>query len=112
LHFELISWSIVSALLEISFSLPYSNGIRQRTARRLGRRAAKRHKNGTTMAQHRGLSGAAAAAYRGKVSNISDLCAKFCGNFFCGGTISPPMALIWGKKPGKNGRLLRKTVEY
>jgi len=33
-------------------------------------------------------------------------------NFFCGGAISPPRALIWDKKPGKNRRLLRKSVEY
>jgi len=32
--------------------------------------------------------------------------------FFSSGTISPPMALISDKKPGKNGRLFRKTMEY
>jgi hypothetical protein len=32
--------------------------------------------------------------------------------FFRRGTILPPRALIWGKKPGKNERLLRKTGEY
>ena len=32
--------------------------------------------------------------------------------FFCSGTIWPPMALISGKNSAKNGRFLRKTVEY
>jgi hypothetical protein len=32
--------------------------------------------------------------------------------FFCGGTISPPMALISEKKLSKKGRLIRKTGEY
>jgi len=102
LNLERLSRSSVSALLEISFSLLYSSGIRQRTARRWGRWAAMRHINGTTMAQCWGLSGAAAAASRGKVSNISNFCEKCCGIFFWGGTILPPMALISGKRPGKN----------
>jgi hypothetical protein len=110
--FELISWSIVLALLEISCSPAYAIGNRQRTARRWGRLSEMRHKNGTIMAQTGDQSRNAAAANRGKVSNISNFCGKCCGNFFCSGTISPPMALISGKEPGKNGRLLRKTEEY
>jgi len=49
--FELISGSILPSLLEISFSLPYTSVIRQGTACRGGRRAAKRHINGTNMEQ-------------------------------------------------------------
>jgi hypothetical protein len=50
-NFELISRSTVSALLEISCSLPYSSGIRQQTARCLARLTDMRPINGTTMAQ-------------------------------------------------------------
>jgi hypothetical protein len=107
-HFELISWSTVSSLLEISCSLPYAIGIRQLTACRWGREAEMRHKNGTIMAQTGGLSGSVSAASRNKVSNISNFFETCGGNFFRAGTISPPMALISGKKAGKNDRFLRK----
>ena len=57
----------------------------------------KRHQ----MAQNMVYSGTAAAANRGKMKNISNFGETCCENFFCSGTISPPMALIWVKKPGK-----------
>jgi hypothetical protein len=48
-----------------------------------------------------GFNGAAAEASRGKVRNINNFGERCCGNFFRAGTIWPPMALIFGKKPGK-----------
>ena len=56
--------------------------------------------------------GAAAAASRSKVSNISNFCETCCGNFFVAAQFRPPRALISGKKMSKKSRLLRKTVEY
>jgi hypothetical protein len=71
-----------------------------------------RHKNGTTTEQTGDQGRNAAAASGRKMGNINKFCEKCCGNFFCSGTILPPMALVWDKKLSKKGRLLRKTVEY
>jgi len=49
------------------------------------------------------------AASRVKVSNISNFCERCGGKIFRGGTISPPKALIWGEKPGKNLQFLQKN---
>ena len=56
----------------------------------------KRHKLGVKTGKRRRQIGI-------KVRNISNFCEQCCGNYFCGGTISPP------KGPDFRGNLVKKV---
>ena len=101
LNFDLISLSIVLSLLEISCSLPYSNGIRQPSAFRLSRLSEMRHK--TAPSWHKlGVKAGPRRRLRGVKWGISVTFARHAAEiFFRRGAILPPRALIWGKTWGK-----------